>query len=139
RFVDYAQNEYFFTLTDLTAPSLPIPDGETQVCVDWTAYFVDTNVPGEPFAEGFPGLALVGAHPRLRAHDAAFARFVVRARGPYASYGSGGYLDADGCMTVPSVALTYQEGAPRGSAEGIVLQIVIDGRLSQPTPLGPVF
>jgi len=138
QFIDYASNEVFITVTDLTPPPTPLPTGDTLVCVDWTGYFVDATVASQTLREVFTGETVDAMQPRLRAHDAAYAKFQLRARGAYATFATLGFLDVDGCTTVPSVALTYQEGVPRGSAGGVVLQVTLEGDLEQPTPQGPV-
>src|SRR5690606_30377598 len=124
------------------------PQEQTRVCADWTAYFVDTAIPGAPFAEGHPGVDFSPAFApnptpeqfqRLRGHDAAFASFTLQVRGPFASYATSGHLDEEGCVAIPSAPLIYDETAAPGSLDGgVALHMQVAGHLLQPTSQGDV-
>src|SRR5690606_27314988 len=143
---DYASNEYLFSvvLEDRPAP----PQQTTLVCADWTAYFVDTAIPGTGLEEGYPGEHFAPAfapgpmpeeYQRLRSHDAAFASFTLQVRGAFASFATSGHLDADGCVEVPSTALIYDEAAQPGSPNGgVALHMQMTSRFVRETSAGDV-
>jgi len=105
--------------------SPPSPAGNTRVCANWTAYFVDEALPtpgGQ--LETFRGTPLDGSL-RVRGHRASFAGFELAVKGASASLKRSGRLDENGCTLVPTAALVYDDSVMDGSLGGISLHMLI--------------
>jgi hypothetical protein len=111
----------------------------TKICANWTAYFVDEELPTPGgVTEKFKGVSLDGGL-RVRGYPASFAGYVLSAKGLHGSLREAGRLDRDGCTgDIPARVLQYDGSVTDGSAGGVVVHMKVDGGLRWSGPRGDV-
>lgn len=135
-FTFHGDNHVIWTLSGEPAQQqIPFTEEDrTQVCLNWTAYFVDEELPSlDGVTEEFTGKRLEN-NLRVRGYPASYARYELATKGVAGSHKQIGLLDENGCIPggVATAGLAYRPEVTDGSQGGVAFSVRLHGQFRHP-------